>query len=80
MKYCQVYYNQSRLQIDLSIYPRDKHLHVLYLEIQDRAIWTISFCSFLLQSLSMNVAVIFYDGAELSFSDTDQDLNACQGK
>ncbi|XP_020604345.1 protein amnionless-like [Orbicella faveolata] len=29
-------------------------------------------------SLSMNGEVIFYDGAELSFSDTDQDLNACQ--
>jgi len=26
----------------------------------------------------MNGEVIFYDGAELSFSDTDQDLNACQ--
>ena len=35
---------------------------------------------FLSQSLSMNGEVIFYDGAELSFSDTDQDLNACQGK
>ena len=35
---------------------------------------------FLLQSLSMNGEVIFYDGAELSFSDTDRDLNACQGK
>jgi len=28
----------------------------------------------------MNGEVIFYDGAELSFSDTDQDLNRCQGK
>lgn len=29
-------------------------------------------------SLSMNGEVFFYDGAELSFSDIDQDLNACQ--
>ncbi|XP_078383006.1 protein amnionless-like isoform X1 [Oculina patagonica] len=29
-------------------------------------------------SLPMNGEVIFYDGAELSFSGTDQDLNACQ--
>lgn len=28
----------------------------------------------------MNGEVIFYDGAELSFRDNDQDLNACQGK
>ena len=29
----------------------------------------------------MNGEVIFYNGAELSFSDTDQDLNAaCKGK
>jgi len=64
-------WNKGRVPCDQDDVQLDKSKKPLALSLKN---------SHIIKSLSlpMNGEVIFYDGAELSFSDTDQDLNRCQ--